>query len=101
MAGPQFRPIDGDPGAEAIATFFDATSEEWLLTDEGDYATAAAETFRRDGSGYQPVVILRWPARVNHSTERRVVQLMISPEDAMGLADVLAHTAGWMLARGA
>lgn len=95
----QFRPIAGDPGGEAIMAMFDVRSTEWLMSDAGDYQTGAAEVFKADGSNYQKVVILEWPARVNNSDERRIVRLMISPEDALGLADVLAHTGRWLAAQ--
>ena len=91
-----FRPIEGDPGAPQVAAMFDARSQDWIVTAAGDYHTAAVETMRVDGSGYQRVVVLEWPGRRNHSDELVTVRLMISPEDAAGLAKVLAHTAAWM-----
>lgn len=74
----------------------DLGSDEWLLAAEGGYHTAAIETFKNDGSGYQRVIALEWPARVNHSDERRTVRLMVSADDALGLANVLTHTANWL-----
>lgn len=93
-----FRPIPGDPGGETIAAMFDARSDDWLLSSPGDYQTGAAETMREDGTSHQRVVILEWPARRNHTDEHVTVRLMISPDDALGLAEVLAHTARWMKA---
>jgi hypothetical protein len=75
---------------------FDLNAEDWWLTTEGGYQTAAAETMRRDGSGFQQVIILEWPARLNKTHEEKVLRLMVSPEDADGLAEVLRHTARWM-----
>lgn len=92
-----FRPIDGDPGAEQIVAMFDAGGD-WLLSDEGGYQTAAVEAMKADGTNLQRVVALEWPARRNHSDETVTVRLMISPDDALGLADVLGHTARWMKA---
>lgn len=69
---------------------------DWWLTSPGDYDTGAAEAWQRDGSGYQRVVLLRWPARQNKGTKQTVLQLMLAPEDAEGLAKVLEHTARWL-----
>lgn len=92
-----FRPIPGDPAAEQVVAMFDARSEDWILGDVGDYQTAAAETMRADGSDFQRVVLLEWPGRRNHTEDRLTVRLMLNPEDALGLAEVLAHTAVWMM----
>lgn len=93
---PQFQPIPGDPSRELVLEMFDARSDEWLLSDGGDYQTAAVECFTNDGSNLQRLIALEWPARVNHSQERRRVRLLIHPEDAEGLADVLAHSVAWL-----
>lgn len=90
------RPIEGDPASDQIMRMFDLGNDEWLLAAPGDYQTAAVETFKRDGSGYQRVIALEWPGRVNHSDEVRIVRLMVSADDALGLADVLTHTAKWL-----
>lgn len=95
---PRIRPIADDPSAENVETMFDLGSEEWLVTAEGGYQTGGGEVMRNDGSGWARVVILEWPARVNHSDELRTVRLVIDPEDASGLAKVLAHTSRWLLA---
>jgi len=91
------RPIEGDPGAAEAESFMDLGSERWWLTAEGDYATSAGETMRYDGSNWQRVVMLQWPARLNKSDAAAPLRLLMSPEDAIGLAQVLVHTAGWML----
>ncbi|MGH9249213.1 MAG: hypothetical protein ACRD0W_06840 [Acidimicrobiales bacterium] len=100
MSNPQFHPIPGDPDAPTVSAMFDATSDEWILTASGDYHSAAVQAMKHDGTDLQTCVILEWPGRVNHSTEHRTVRLMMSPDDAIGLADVLAHTARWLLLRG-
>lgn len=92
-----FRPLPDDPDGEVIAAMFDA-NEDWLLAAGGSYQTGAAECMKADGSAFQRVVILEWPTRRNHTDEQVMVRLMISPEDAIGLADVLRHTGRWMLA---
>lgn len=92
-----FKPLPNDPGKKAIMSMFDARNGNWLLTDSGEYQTAAVEAMKEEGSSYQSVVILEWPTRKNHSDEKVLVQLMIHPEDALGLAKLLIHTATWML----
>lgn len=92
------RPLPDDPTGPLIAAMFDLRGTDWLLSAVGDYQTGAVETMRRDGSGYQRAVALEWPARRNHSDEEVTVRLLMSPEDALGLATVLAHTARFLLA---
>lgn len=91
------RPIPGDPSFAHVVSMLNIEGEEWWLTAEGDYETAAVETMRFDGSQWQRVIALTWPARRNHGKEKKVLRMMISPEDAMGLAEVLAHTAMWLI----
>jgi len=77
----------------------DLGSDEWLLSDVGDYHTAAVETMQKNGSNWQQVIALEWPCRVNHTGDLRTLRLMISPEDAIGLAEVLEHSARWLIAQ--
>jgi len=93
-----FRPLSDDPSGATIAEMFDAGAD-WLVTAPGDYTTGAAETMLRDGTGWQEVVMLDWPCRVNKTGEGKLLHLMMSPEDALGLAENIAHTAIWMIAR--
>lgn len=93
----RIRPLPDDPGRDEIVSFFDLGSDEWINTAEGEYATSAGEAMKSNGANFQRVVMLQWPGRVNNSDERRTVRLLMAPEDALGLAEVLAHTAGWML----
>ena len=79
---------------------FDANAETWTLAGEGDYQTAAVQAMQRDGTHLQNCVALEWPGRINHSDEHVTVRLMMSPDDAIGLASVLAHTGRWMKLRG-
>jgi len=95
-----FRPVPSDPSAGQVAAMFDARADNWLLAAGGCYQTGAAETMRHDGTGWQRVVILEYPARRNHTDEHVTVRLMIHPQDALGLAETLAHTAAWMLGLG-
>lgn len=92
------RPLANDPDRPKIVEAFDLhDGTEWWLTAGGDYETGAAETMREDGSGWQRVVMVQWPARLNKTTRTTTLRLLISPEDALGLAEVLCHTAGYML----
>ena len=68
------------------------------MTVPGDYQAAAVEAMRYDGSDWQRMIALEWPARRNHGKEHAVLRLMISPGDALGLAEVLTHTADWLKA---
>lgn len=99
MTDRHWQPIPGDPSAVQVAAMFDAGGD-WLVTAPGDYQTAAVQAMQRDGSHLQNVVILEWPTRRNHSDEHVMVRLIISPDDALGLAQVLAHTARWMKSAG-
>jgi hypothetical protein len=91
---PDIRPVPGDPSAKEIAAEFEFAAENWVLADFGDYQTAAAQVRRTDG-GWEPMVVLEFPGRYNKTKTRTRVR-MISPEDAAGLAEVLAHTTGWL-----
>lgn len=95
---PDPRPIPGDPSHVQVQSLLDVRDEEWWLTTGGDYQTAAVETMRQDGSQWQRMIALEWPARRNHGRDHTVLRLMISPEDAVGLAEVLVHTARWLIA---
>lgn len=92
----QFRPLPGDPDGVTVEAMFDARNADWILATDGDYQTAAVETMQADGSAHQTCVALEWPGRRNHSDEQVTVRLLISPEDAIGLAQVLAHTGLWL-----
>lgn len=98
MGDPVFRPLADDPSAVVVSEMFDARSEDWVLMADGDYRAAAVETFRDDGSGHQPGIALEWPGRRNHTDELVTVRLLMSPDDALGLAEVLAHAGTWMAA---
>lgn len=97
---PAWRPLPDDPDRDVVARMFDASSPDWVLGAPGDYQAAAAEAWKRDGSGWQQVVVVEWPGRRNHTDEHVRVRLMISPEDALGLADVMRHAASYLLGRG-
>jgi hypothetical protein len=95
---PQFRPIEGDPSAPMVEAMFDARSGDWILTAEGDYQSAAVEVLKADGSAVRKAVILEWPGRRNHSDELVTVRLMMAPDDAIGLADILVQSGRWLKA---
>ncbi len=92
------RPIPSDPSRETVQTMLDIEGQEWWLTAPGDYKTAAVEAMRFDGSDWQRMIVLEWPARRNHGKKHTIIRLMISPGDALGLAEVLTHTANWLKA---
>jgi hypothetical protein len=100
MSDDRLRPIKGDPSGAQVVAMFDLKSEEWWLSRAGDYQTAAGETVSNDGAHWERVIMLEWPARVNHEhgpEAERTLRLLIAPEDALGLAEVLAHTAAWLM----
>lgn len=90
------RPVPNDPGAAHVQSMVDLHGQGWVVTAEGDYETAAVEGFKRDGTGYQPLVAVTWAGRVMHSDERVQVKLLVHPDDAEGLARVLSHTVRWL-----
>lgn len=92
------RPIPDDPSAATVEAMIDLRNEEWLVSAVGDYQTGAVEAMKNDGTNFQRLVALEWPVRVNNGDEIRTVRLLIAPEDAIGLAEVLAHTAVWLAA---
>lgn len=95
------RPVPGDPSSATVESMFDLNANDWMLTTGGDYQTAAGEVMKADGSNWQRVVMLEWPARRNHDHSQdgdTTVRLLISPEDAIGLAEVLRHTGEWLAA---
>lgn len=94
----EIRPIPSDPNAATVRSMFDLRGELWHVARAGEYQTAAVETMKNDGTNWQRLVALEWPGRVNNSDEETILRLLISPEDAMGLAEVLAHTAVWLRA---
>ena len=94
------RPIPGDPDSEEIVAMFDLRDEEWWLTAGGEYMSAAGETMQAGGKAWQRVVMLQWPTRLNHGTEEKTIRLLISPEDAIGLGQVLLHTGNWLMELG-
>lgn len=79
----------------AMCVIFD---QSWLLGAAGDYESFAVETVTRDGRNWQRGIAVRWPARINKTNEHVMLRLIISPEDAVGLAEVLTHTAQWLMA---
>lgn len=91
------RPIPGDPSAERVAAITDV-DQTWAVTAAGDYESFAVEAFNRDGGDYDRLIAIRWPARLNKTDEHVSIRILMHPEDAVGLAEVLVHTARWMRA---
>lgn len=93
------QPLPDDPSASEIESMLDLRSDEWWLSTAGDYQTAAVEAMKADGTDHQTLIALEWPARRNHGTDHKTIRLLIHPDDAAGLAQVLTHTARWLDAR--
>jgi hypothetical protein len=91
------RPLPNDPSIVEVKAMLEAT-DEWYLTRPGDFQTAAVETMQNDGSGWQRLILMTWPARHNHGDEDEDVTLAISVDDAVGLVKTLLHTIKWLKA---
>lgn len=89
------RAIPVDPSRATVEELIDV-DQSWLLGATGDYESFAIEAMTRDGRNWQRGIAIRWPARINKTDERVMLRLIISPEDAVGLAGVLTHTARWL-----
>ncbi|KKM27433.1 hypothetical protein LCGC14_1574730 [marine sediment metagenome] len=89
------RPIPSDPSIVQVKELLEA-DDSWFLTRPGEFQTAAVETWQSDGTGWQRLILMTWPARHNHGDEDEEVRLAISVEDAMGLVDTLIHTIKWL-----
>lgn len=98
MSDESIRPIPGDPSADEITEMLDIRNAEWLVAGQGEYGAAAVEAMKASGAGYQHLIALTWPARVNNSDEERMVRLLIHPEDAVGIAAVLLDSSKWLVA---
>lgn len=94
---PAVRPIPSDPTAAEIAGFMEI-DQTWVISDGGDYATAAVEAMTNDGGNYQRVVALQWPGRLNRTGERATVRLLMDPRDAVALAESLLRSVAWLAA---
>lgn len=94
----ELRPMPYDPSAATVSEMIDLDADDWYFTAAGEYQSGAVEAMKRDGSNAQTLIALEWPARLRGTDERRTLRLLISPEDAVGLADVLAHSARWVAA---
>lgn len=90
------RPLPFDPSKDDVAIMLRLTDDRWWLTADGAFQTAAVEAMRTDGSHYQRVIALTWPARRNHSAEETQLNLLIHPDDAEELAYKLLYTAHWL-----
>jgi hypothetical protein len=89
------RPIPVDPSAVTVKSMIEI-DQSWLMAAPGDYEAFAVEAMTRSGTNWQRVVALRWPARINKTDEEVTLRLLVAPEDAIGLARVLMHTATWL-----
>jgi hypothetical protein len=91
----KIRPIPNDPSIVEVKGMLEAT-DGWFLTRPGEFASAAVETMQFDGSGWQRLILMTWPARHNHGDEDADVTLAISVDDAIGLVETLLHTITWL-----
>jgi hypothetical protein len=91
------RPIADDPDAGTVMSILDATEDRWLLAQAGDINAMAVEAMTADGIGFERLVALTIPARVNQSEERETVRLLIHPVDAASVAHSLLHAAEFLL----
>ena len=91
------RPLGGDTAHPKILAMLDAC-DDWQLVRAGTIQVAAAETMNDAGGDYQRVVIVEMPVRRNHHNDPLALRFMISPEDAIQLADMIRHPAAWLLA---
>jgi hypothetical protein len=78
----------------------DTRGDDWIVTAGGDYSAVAVQAAAPAAVVGQELVALQWPGRRNHTDQQVTVRLLMAPEDALGLAQVLAHTARWVLSRG-
>lgn len=95
------RPVPIDPDRELVVSILNIDGEEWWLTEPGDHQAMAVEAMRLDGADWQRVVAFELPVRKNNGTDHKVLRVMMSPEDALGFAKVLTHTARWLEAAAA
>lgn len=89
------RPLRVDPSAEMIKSMIEV-DQSWLVAAAGDYEVFACETIKRDGTNWQRVVAVRWPARINKTDELVQLRLLLHADDAIGLAQSLIHTGTWL-----
>lgn len=93
---PAFEPFEFDNSAGEIAAAIDARAGNWWLTDVGDYHAAAALAADADGTNQRPIIVLEWPARLNHSEQRETIRMLIDPEDAFAISGLLMHSVRWL-----
>jgi len=95
----EIRPLSDDASADIIKEMFDLDSEDWHYSDEGDYESACVEAMNRQGGNFQTLVALEWPMENRKTKEKKKLRLLISPDDAEGLAKVLLHNVAWLKSR--
>lgn len=93
----ELRPLPGDSSRlEAVGMI--QTGDDWVLLAPGEFMTAAVESMKNDGTGWQRLVALTLPGRYNHTDTMVTVRLLMRPEDALGIVQAVAHTAMWLQA---
>lgn len=90
------RPVHGDTKGFLVGQrLVSLAGKAWFASDGGDYQTYAVEARNKATGTWDLLVALEWPGRVIGTEDRSTVRMLIHPEDAAGLAEVLAHTARW------
>lgn len=91
------EPLPYDPSAFEVQSMLDLhEGEPWFMTDAGEYDTFALYAMKADGTNPQILVALQWPTRINRTDTKQVVQMLIHPDDAKGLAEILTATTDWL-----
>lgn len=92
------RPLPDDPSGPSVEAMLDLGSDDWHYTAPGDYQTGAVYAMSADGD-QGTLVALEIPARRHGQDETTVIRLLVDPEDAIGIAEVLRHTGAFLMAR--
>jgi hypothetical protein len=91
------EPLSYDPSKMIVKSMLDLhEGEPWYLSNGGEYDTFAVYAFKKDGTDGEILVALQWPTRINRTDIKKFVQLLIHPDDARGLAEVLNSTCDWL-----
>lgn len=95
----ELRPFGDDTAAAEVISILELDSEDWEYTEAGDYQSACIQAFANDGSNCQTLVALTWPVRNRTTGKTSTLRLLISPADAIGMAEILTHSVRWLKAR--
>jgi hypothetical protein len=93
------RPLPDDPSGPEIESIMDLSSDEWLLANEGEMNLGMVAAMKADDSGYQELLAIEFPVRVNNSTETRTLRLLLDESSATTLIEEMLHPLAWLRAR--